>query len=641
MHRPSRFALLGLTYVTLGSAAIVGGLVVYHHMTCATVRTVVRAEARTDAQAAAKRVQATFQRVYTGLRTMARLPGVQRHLAEGVTPDDQSRQVLQELYQALAADVAMYEVYLVPANLDPDRSGGRTAPTMAFHETLAHQESKTPEVEIYEYRLMRAQLAWLAEHAVRCEPGKEPQLPAVLGAPVVTCDNSRYHPDRPDDEDRRGLVYSVPVFGAKGQLLGMVSGVILNHVVRDLLNDPRASLVSSVHRARIAAIGTSNTVVDEDLPVDLHDATGPWRLQYSLPEDLLAGNREAQAADRFLLGALAGTSTITFLLMGGLLLTDRRRQREAGQVAHILEALRAAEQGNHQARCALEGTDVLAKAGQGVDRLLDAQASMLTALHEAGDQLERASVELNTLADRLAGTAQEGSHGTGTAVAAAGTLETAVGGVASAIAQLEAGTGQIASNTEDLASRAAEVRRSVDDVQGVMTRLQEHGGSIGTSVTNIRDIAGRTRMLALNASIQASRAGEAGRGFAVVAREIEDLARQVDASSLDIAQRIQDILANAGTAGEAVTAVQAAIHEVDARLASIAGISTEQATSVSGIGTTARDAATASKDLAGALHQVESSIAATATASTQLPQRVEALRNLAGRIASLLRRSAS
>ena len=75
---------------------------------------------------------------------------------------------------------------------------------------------------------------------------------------------------------------------------------------------------------------------------------------------------------------------------------------------------------------------------------------------------------------------------------------------------------------------------SVLDSSERIRLLNEHAQQIGKVTSLIRNIASQTNMLALNASIEASRAGEAGRGFGVVASEIQKLAQQSDASAENI-----------------------------------------------------------------------------------------------------------
>ena len=107
-------------------------------------------------------------------------------------------------------------------------------------------------------------------------------------------------------------------------------------------------------------------------------------------------------------------------------------------------------------------------------------------------------------------------------------------------------------SVDAVSARIDEIVSATQDVEGRIRELEGHSHEIGRILEVIRDIADQTNLLALNAAIEAARAGEHGRGFAVVADEVRKLAERSSAETKAIGALVQSIVESTGSAVRAM-----------------------------------------------------------------------------------------
>ena len=185
----------------------------------------------------------------------------------------------------------------------------------------------------------------------------------------------------------------------------------------------------------------------------------------------------------------------------------------------------------------------------GANALSDTISQVAATAAEQRERL-RQNLQLAGESSRLADRMRETAAGAGSATAAV--AESSRGG-------------------RDVAERArlqmAQISGSTEETLAAMESLRSHSGRIDQVLVAIRDIAQQTNLLALNAAIEAARAGEHGRGFAVVADEVRKLADQAATHAGEIGGSIEAIRRDIATAVAAVAKVD---EEVDAGMGVIA-----------------------------------------------------------------------
>ena len=138
-----------------------------------------------------------------------------------------------------------------------------------------------------------------------------------------------------------------------------------------------------------------------------------------------------------------------------------------------------------------------------------------------------------------------------------------------------------------------------------ISALAHTGQAIANAMRLIGDIARQTNMLALNAKIEAARAGDAGRGFAVVADEVKTLASQVAETSRRITELLADVVGGSEAAQQAVEALQNDMNTVDEMILSLASAVAEQGNEAAVAATHIEESVHSAEALATTLAEVE------------------------------------
>ena len=312
-------------------------------------------------------------------------------------------------------------------------------------------------------------------------------------------------------------------------------------------------------------------------------------------------------------------------------------------VAHLKEMIAAAhqesEKANEHSRKAEEAMRQAEQAGK------EAQAKA-RAMLTAADKLEQVGSAVSSASTQLSAQVEQSDRG-------AAESATRLGEAATAMNEMNATVQEVARNAGSASTASAETKqkaeagaqvvekavRSIGQVHQMslelkedMVQLNAHARDISRIMAVISDIADQTNLLALNAAIEAARAGEAGRGFAVVADEVRKLAEKTMASTNDVGNAIKAIQESTA---KSMTGVDNAVERIGeaTELAGQSGAALEEivatveatADQVNAIATASEEQSAASEEINQSIVQVNDMSRQTAEAMGEAAKAVSDL----------------
>lgn len=247
--------------------------------------------------------------------------------------------------------------------------------------------------------------------------------------------------------------------------------------------------------------------------------------------------------------------------IGTMANTVRVFQENARQVEKL-----KAEQAELEHRATVEKKAAMDKLANEFERSV---GQIVQVVASAATELQANSKHLSDIADKT-------SQQSATVAAATEEASSSVSTVASATEELSASIGEINRQVTESSQVAQNAVKEVKKTDATVSTLSEAAAQIGDVVKLIQDIAEQTNLLALNATIEAARAGEAGKGFAVVASEVKNLATQTARATEDISKKIVTVQTVSTDTVTAIRSIGKTIEQMNTIASAIANAIQEQ-----------------------------------------------------------------
>lgn len=380
------------------------------------------------------------------------------------------------------------------------------------------------------------------------------------------------------------------------------------------------------------------------MPISIGKSGQYWSVGISVPRAALSETANHVRNEAILIGSVA---TLAILLLVTILVSQMTVR--LNHLATTMEQLNSGT-GDLTIRLPITANDEIGRSGRAFNRFVESLAALVRDVRQQSQAVSSATTQLTSAAKQVEQASSQQSQAASASAAAVEEVTVAIQHIAEAsqdVARLADTTGNLTDNSTQAVSKLSqEIRRLTATMQTLSDKvvsLGERSNEIDSIVHVIKDIADQTNLLALNAAIEAARAGEQGRGFAVVADEVRELAERTTTATTDISRIVNTIHHDTR---EAVNEVQTTrqlmennvcvAEEANAAMSAIHRNNQELIARINDIANTTQAQSGSSHEIANNVEQISGMAQHNNHVVQEVAQAVSALQNMANNLTTIV-----